>query len=122
MKFGNIRKLGFIMIIKDRRIIKCIELTSQSKDREVFLCYKNNIVIQKFKVRERKNLMDKRLYDFLEIIDLKDMLNKTRNLYKNRPAYKIRIDSENKKYMIITHEEVRKMVDCLGTALCDLGL
>ena len=64
--------------------------------------------------------MDKRLYDYIEITDLKDMLNKTRNLYKNRPAYKLRI--EDKKYRIITHEEVRNMIDCLGTALCSLGL
>ena len=64
--------------------------------------------------------MDKRLYDYIEITDLKDMLNKTRNIYKNRPAYKLRI--EDGKYKIITHEEVRNMVDCLGTALCNLGL
>ena len=64
--------------------------------------------------------MNKRIYDFLEITDLKDMLNKTRKMYANRPAYKIR--GEENKYKIITHEEVRDMVDNLGTALIDLGL
>lgn len=64
--------------------------------------------------------MDKKLYDCLEITDLKDMLNKTRELYANKPAFKIKI-SEG-QYKIITHEEVREMIDSLGTALCDLGL
>ena len=40
--------------------------------------------------------MDKILYDYLKITDLKDMLNKTRDLYATRPAYKIRL--ENGKY------------------------
>lgn len=64
--------------------------------------------------------MEKRLYDYLEITDLKDMLNKTRKLYAQKPAYKIK--NEEGKYKIITHEEVRDMVDCLGTALINLGL
>ena len=64
--------------------------------------------------------MSKILYDYLKIRDLKDMLNKTRKLYGQRPAYKIRI--EKGKYQIFTHEEVREMVDSLGTALIDLGL
>ncbi len=64
--------------------------------------------------------MEKRLYDYLEITDLKDMLNKTRKLYGKKPAYKIK--SEEGKYKTFTHEEVRKMVDCLGTALINLGL
>lgn len=64
--------------------------------------------------------MNKRLYDYLEINDLKDMLNKTRNLYANRPAYKIRDGKDS--YKVYTHSEARDMVDGLGTALCDLGL
>ena len=35
--------------------------------------------------------MNKRIYDYLEIKDLKDMLNKTEKSYANRPAYKIKI-------------------------------
>ncbi len=64
--------------------------------------------------------MSKRIYDYLEITDLKDMLNKTKELYAEKPAYKIRITEG--KYKIITHDEVRNMVDALGTALIDLGL
>ena len=54
------------------------------------------------------------------ITDLKDMLNKTRELYAERPAYKIRV--AEKKYKIITHKEIRDMINYLGTALIDLGL
>ncbi|MCI8961418.1 MAG: AMP-binding protein [Clostridia bacterium] len=64
--------------------------------------------------------MDKRIYDYLEITDLKDMLNKTRKLYGERPAYKIKI--ENGKYEIFTHNEIREMIDALGTSLINLGL
>ena len=64
--------------------------------------------------------MGEKIYKCLEINNLKDMLNKTKNLYGNRPAYKIRVDSE--EYKIYTHLEVRNMVDALGTALIDLGL
>lgn len=64
--------------------------------------------------------MSERLYEYLEITDLKDMLNKTKKIYGEKPAYKIRI--EEGKYKIFTHNEVRNMVDYLGTALIDLGL
>lgn len=56
----------------------------------------------------------------IEVRDLKEMLKKTGEIYSDRPAYKIRI--EDKKYKIITHKEVREMIDALGTALIDLGL
>ena len=64
--------------------------------------------------------MEKRIYDYLEIRDLKDMLNKTKNLYGEKTAYKIKI--EQGKYKTYTHKEVREMVDNLGTALINLGL
>ena len=64
--------------------------------------------------------MSKRIYNYLKINDLKDMLNKTGKLYANRPAYKIKI--EEGKYQIYTHKEVRDMINNLGTALIDLGL
>lgn len=64
--------------------------------------------------------MSERLYDYIEIKNLKDMLNKTRNLYAKKTAYKIKI--QDNQYKTITHEEVRNMIDCLGTALIDLGL
>ena len=64
--------------------------------------------------------MNKRIYDYLEIKDLKDMLNKTGKLYAERPAYKIKV--EEGKYQTYTHKEVRDMINALGTALIDLGL
>ncbi len=61
----------------------------------------------------------------LQIRDLKDMLKKTGEIYGDRPAYKIRlsnIEDENKKYLTITHKQVREMIDALGTALIEMGL
>jgi len=64
--------------------------------------------------------MSNRIYDYLKINDLKDMLNKTGILYADRPAYKIKV--EEGKYQIYTHKEVRDMINNLGTALINLGL
>ena len=63
--------------------------------------------------------MNEKLNNCLEITDLKDMLNKTRSLYANKIAYKIKKDEG---YMTFTHEQVRSMIDALGTALIDMGL
>ena len=59
--------------------------------------------------------MSERLYDIIEISDLKDMLNKTRDLYSERPAYKIKL--EEGKYKTISHNEVREMVDSLRNSI-----
>lgn len=64
--------------------------------------------------------MSEKLYPTMAITDLKDMLNKTKEIYADKPAYKIKI--EEGKYHIISHREVREMVDSLGTALIDMGL
>ena len=64
--------------------------------------------------------MNKRIYDYLEIKDLKDMLNKTEKLYAEKPAYKIKV--EEGKYQVYTHKEVRDMINALGTSLINLGL
>lgn len=58
--------------------------------------------------------------DILEVRDLKDMLNKTKNLYADRPCYTIK--TEEGEYKSYTHSEVRDMIDYLGTALISLGL
>ena len=58
--------------------------------------------------------------NMLVVRDLKDMLNKTRELYGDRPGYKIKI--EEGKYETYTHNEIRDMIDYLGTALINLGL
>ncbi len=58
--------------------------------------------------------------NLLVVSDLKDMLNKTRELYGDRPGYKIKL--EEGKYQVYTHNEIRDMIDYLGTALINLGL
>ena len=63
--------------------------------------------------------MDKRIYDYLEITDLKDMLEKTGKQYGDKKAYKIKKDGE---YITFTHKEVRDMINALGTSLIELGL
>ena len=60
-----------------------------------------------------------RLYKYIEITDLKDILKKSGEKYGEKIAYKIRQENEYKE---ITHSEVRKMVDGLGTKLIDMGL
>lgn len=58
--------------------------------------------------------------DVLEVRDLKDMLNKTKKLYADKPCYTIKTDEG--EYRSYTHSEVRDMIDYLGTALISLGL
>ena len=60
-----------------------------------------------------------RLYKYIEITDLKDMLKKSGEKYGEKIAYKIR---QENGYKEITHNEARKMVDGLGTKLIDMGL
>ena len=59
-----------------------------------------------------------RLYETIEVENLKDMLKKTGELYGNNPAYKIKL--EEGKYQVFTHKEVRDMINALGTALIDI--
>lgn len=64
--------------------------------------------------------MSERLYDYMKITDLKDMLKKSGKEYADQIAYQIKI--EEGIYQNITHQEVREMIDALGTALIDIGL
>ena len=64
--------------------------------------------------------MSEKLYEYIDISDLKDMLDKSGKLYGNNIAYKIRID--NGKYKELTHKEVREMINGLGTSLLNMGL
>ena len=58
--------------------------------------------------------------NMLVVTDLKDMLNKTRELYGDKPGYKIKIGKG--QYKTYTHNEIRDMINYLGTALINLGL
>ena len=53
--------------------------------------------------------MQEPLYEYLKITDLKDMLNKTKETYKNNIAYKIKI--EKNRYYTMTHIEVRNRIN-----------
>ena len=64
--------------------------------------------------------MSKKLYEITEILNLKDMLNKTKQIYADKIAYKIKI--YNGKYKTVSHLEVRNTIDYFGTALIKLGL
>ena len=64
--------------------------------------------------------MNKRLYDYIDIKDLKDMLKKSGEKYGDKIAYQIKL--EQNKYKNITHKEVREMIDSLGTSLINIGL
>lgn len=64
--------------------------------------------------------MSERLYDYMEITDLKDMLKKSGEKYADKIAYQIKIDEG--VYQNITHKEVRQMIDALGTSLINIGL
>ena len=64
--------------------------------------------------------MSEKIYKYLEINDLKDMLNKSGEKYGEKIAYKIKIEKD--KYKTYTHKEIRQMINYLGTRLIDLGL
>ena len=53
--------------------------------------------------------------------NLKDMLNQTEEMYKDRPAFKFKTETPG-ELEIITHKEYREQIKALGTALVDLGL
>lgn len=64
--------------------------------------------------------MSDRLYEYLPITNLKDMLEQSGKLYGDKIAYKIKI--EENRYQYFTHSQVREMINALGTALIDMGL
>ncbi len=53
--------------------------------------------------------------------NLKEMLEKSGEMYGDRPAYLFKTE-EVGKFREITHKEFREDINCLGTALIDLGL
>ncbi len=57
--------------------------------------------------------------DTLKVTDIRDMLIKTKELYGDRPVYRLRGEKPG-EFREITHKEARDMVDCLGTALVSM--
>lgn len=62
----------------------------------------------------------KPIYKVRKINDLKDMICQSANLFKNRPAFKVK--NANKEYDIITYEKFLSDINSLGTKLLDMGL
>ncbi len=56
-----------------------------------------------------------------KIENIKDMLKKSGEQFGDRPAYIYKTEVEG-EFRVITHKEFREEVDCLGTALINLGL
>ena len=61
------------------------------------------------------------IHEFMKFTDLRDMLEKSGELYGDRPAYVFKTEEEG-KFREITHEEFRDDVKALGTKLVEMGL
>ena len=65
--------------------------------------------------------MNKRLYEYRHINDLKDMLEQSAKLFDDKPAFIFKTDKPD-KYDSIDYDDFKEQVDELGTALIDMGL
>ena len=61
------------------------------------------------------------IHDFMKFTDLKDMLEKSGELYGDRPAYVFKTEEEG-KFREITHKEIRDDIKALGTKFVNMGL
>ncbi len=61
------------------------------------------------------------IHEFMKFTDLRDMLEKSGELYGDRPAYVFKTEKEG-KFKEITHKEFRDDVKALGTKLVNMGL
>ena len=65
--------------------------------------------------------MRKPIHDFVKYTDIRDMLEKSGELYGDRPAYIFKSGEEG-KFREITHNEFRNDVKALGTKFVNMGL
>lgn len=65
--------------------------------------------------------MRKPIYKVPKYENLKEMLEKSGQIYSDRPAYLFKTE-ELGKFRKITHKQFREEINCLGTALIDMGL
>lgn len=65
--------------------------------------------------------MRKPIHTMPKYENLKEMLEKSGEMYGNRPAYLFKTE-EPEKFREITHAEFREQINQLGTALIDMGL
>lgn len=65
--------------------------------------------------------MNERLHKYRRIKDLKDMLEQSADIFKDKPAFIFKTDEPN-KYDSISYKDYKEQVYELGTALIDMGL
>lgn len=65
--------------------------------------------------------MSEQIYDNVKINNLKEMLENSAKEFKNNPAFKFK-NPEDGTIQKVTYEQFKNDVDCLGTALINLGL
>lgn len=70
---------------------------------------------------DRKHKVSKKLYEYDDFKNLKEMLNNSREKYSDLPAYKFKTEIPG-KFRVETYKEVADKVDALGTALISVGL
>lgn len=63
----------------------------------------------------------KRIFEIEEVNNLKELLNRTEKLYKDRVAFKFKTDVPG-EFRTKTYAEYIEEINCLGTALISLGL
>jgi long-chain acyl-CoA synthetase len=62
------------------------------------------------------------LYDVRSIINLKDMINSSVEIYSDKTAFLSKNKSSNNNYFPITYKQLKHDMDAMGTALLNLGL
>ncbi len=65
--------------------------------------------------------MRKPIHNVEKYENIKEMLEKTGERFGDRPAYKFKTE-DPEKFTYITHKEFRDEINCLGTALINIGL
>lgn len=71
-------------------------------------------------MQSKQSVLEKKLFRVPNITDIKDMLYKSANKFKNKFAFKLK-DATGKIYGV-TYEKFKNDVEALGTAIAKLGL
>lgn len=72
------------------------------------------------KMDEDVYILTKPFYSVRSIRDLRELINQSTELYGDRPAFEIKSDKNG--HYEISYKRYRNEIDCLGTALTDMGL
>ena len=66
-------------------------------------------------------MSNKPLYAVRKIVNLKDMIEQSANIYSDRSAFLVK-EKGNPDYIPVTYSNFKRDIDSLGTALISLGL